>query len=978
MPFEPIYTDVTFLVNTGKFKGDMSVIRADYAATTGAMTDETLKLALAQDKVTRGLMQGPSSPAAARATTNLRNVQQQLLAQQRAAQLAGGSTVQALSKIEPAAHKAGRSISTYVTAPLLVVGYEATKMSIEFQRQMQLVQTQAGASAAEVEHMTGAVLQLAHTAPQGPVELAKGLYHLESLGLRGANALHALKISAMAAGMGIANLEDVTSALGGAVVTGIKGTEDYSAAMNGLVAIAGQGNMRMEDLTAALGTGVLPAAKNAGLGMRDFGAALAVLTDRGMGAEESGTRLRMTFALMQHESGAAKKSLADMGITGDTLAKTLREPDGLLKALELLHDHMLSVGQIRGARDILGAFGGGRSGAAIMTLVQSLDSSVSSYQQKLVGYDQGVADAAQKAAVYQQSAAYKIAKDWSSVQADMTKAGNTIAPIAVHIADAIGTVADAFDRLPSGVKAGIGIELGVVAVVGPLLLVAAAATRGVLGIRSAFIKLGGTATTTIAATEAQLGGLAAAAGTTAAEVGVAAATTETEIAGIGGAAAAATGEARLLRTTLLGLGALAIAPIVIPLVIKGGQDLSGWLGKHIGHGVGDTPLPDGVSFDDLVKLKNDQKKGHLDSADVDTLDALNGGYLPYSDVTGGAGQHGALQTNADRRKKKLTKTDTGYKPSRSAALDLALAKNPNDLAAIKAKLAYDAEAAAYAEKKIAAGHGSPQTVQALKGVYQDEESLRQQIAQITSKNAADLKKHFDPLTKVPVKLQQQESLATIHHAPTSKILTILRAEAKAMRDQVAELRKEHAPQSEIADALKTSAGVKTKIAALIKTEATKKIAALTDVPIDLRIAEANARARNASAQTILGILNKEKAALEAQLVKLKAMGGTKAQILKNRQNEAAVETKIKNVKGSGSGADFFTEAAQEAELYGSTITGPGGILSGQQGRALLADISRTLTSIDRHSKSTAGHTESISKNHRTSIDDARYAATHGW
>jgi hypothetical protein len=40
------------------------------------------------------------------------------------------------------------------------------------------------------------VLDLAKAMPQGPNELAKGLFHLESVGLRGAKAMDALKIAA--------------------------------------------------------------------------------------------------------------------------------------------------------------------------------------------------------------------------------------------------------------------------------------------------------------------------------------------------------------------------------------------------------------------------------------------------------------------------------------------------------------------------------------------------------------------------------------------------------------------------------------------------------------------------------------------------------------------------------------------------------------------------------------------------------------
>jgi hypothetical protein len=63
--------------------------------------------------------------------------------------------------------------------------------------------------------------------------------------------------------------------------------------MAALNATVGAGNMRMGDLISALGTGVLPAAKLAGLSLKDVGAALALMVDEGMQADSAATRLRI-------------------------------------------------------------------------------------------------------------------------------------------------------------------------------------------------------------------------------------------------------------------------------------------------------------------------------------------------------------------------------------------------------------------------------------------------------------------------------------------------------------------------------------------------------------------------------------------------------------------------------------------------------------------------------------------------------------
>jgi hypothetical protein len=61
--------DVVFKANVGLFKGDMAEIEAVYGRTTGAMSDEALKLASPRTSSTaRSLQSGPESYAAGRAT----------------------------------------------------------------------------------------------------------------------------------------------------------------------------------------------------------------------------------------------------------------------------------------------------------------------------------------------------------------------------------------------------------------------------------------------------------------------------------------------------------------------------------------------------------------------------------------------------------------------------------------------------------------------------------------------------------------------------------------------------------------------------------------------------------------------------------------------------------------------------------------------------------------------------------------------
>ncbi|HET6908906.1 MAG TPA: phage tail tape measure protein [Mycobacteriales bacterium] len=229
---------------------------------------------------------------------------------------------------------------------VLAVGAMAVK-SVEaaskFQSSMELIHTQAGASQDEVKKLSGAVLGLAGKTATAPDELAKGLYHLESTGLRGAKAINVLRVAAEGAKVGQADLEDVTNALNAAIASGIPGVQNMQQAMGALNAVVGSGDMRMQDLADALGTGVLAVVKGFGLSLNDVGAALATFGDNNIRGADAATALRMAVMSLAKPAVAGADAIKTLGLQQDTLAKAMQR-GGLNAALTVLHDRLIATG----------------------------------------------------------------------------------------------------------------------------------------------------------------------------------------------------------------------------------------------------------------------------------------------------------------------------------------------------------------------------------------------------------------------------------------------------------------------------------------------------------------------------------------------------------------------------------------------------------------------------------------------------------
>ncbi|HVB24130.1 MAG TPA: phage tail tape measure protein [Ktedonobacteraceae bacterium] len=407
----------------------------------------------------------------------------------------------------------GRTISTYVTLPVAGIAYEAVKSAMSFQTQMNLIQTQAGDTTDSLSWLSNQVLQLSQNSMWTPDQLAAGLYHLTSVGLRGADAINALNSAQQLAAVGGANLEDTTNAVAVAWKSGISGAQSFGDAAASLNAIVGAGNMRMNDLVAALGpTGLLAAGKAAGLTLNDVGAAEALLADMTGNAQTSAQHLRQALLLMQSPSTAAQKALASIGISSNQLGVDLQE-GGIQQALGDVNKHLndtfgptaatsvqtyMNLLQTQGpaaadafanssanaASTISKAFGGSRSSSVIMQLLGGYDSG--SFTQKLQSIQQSTNNFAQDYKTKQSEAQYQFDHALAQVMTDLTKLGQTIMPEVTNVvndgAKAVNNITNWFDHLSKGQKQFVVDALGIVAISGPLLMFFGGVAKGISGI----------------------------------------------------------------------------------------------------------------------------------------------------------------------------------------------------------------------------------------------------------------------------------------------------------------------------------------------------------------------------------------------------------------------------------------------------------------------------------------------------------------
>lgn len=336
----------------------------------------------------------------------------------------------------------------------LAIGVDkSVKAASEFQAQMEKIHTQAGGTQHDVASLTKSIMSMTD-AQQGPQELAQAMFHLKSVGLDNVNAMKALKAASDLAAVGGANLEDTTNAVAGAWRSGVKGAQSFSEAAATVNSIVGAGNVKMQDLVAAIGTGILPSARAFGVSFKSVGAALALMTDEGIPAQQAATRLRMSLSLLGAPSKAAEVQLKSIGLTGLKLANDMRSPGGIVTAIGDLKSHLEASGKSASeqAQVLSHAFGGGRSSSAILTLINNYEV----LRRKQDQVNAGISKFGQDVAAQKQTAEAQFHILSATVERLGISIGNVLLPVAVSFTKLLNTVAVPLLGKFAGVLTGAG------------------------------------------------------------------------------------------------------------------------------------------------------------------------------------------------------------------------------------------------------------------------------------------------------------------------------------------------------------------------------------------------------------------------------------------------------------------------------------------------------------------------------------------
>lgn len=218
-----------------------------------------------------------------------------------------------------------RKLATVVGGiSLAQLGRESLRFAVDFDRSLLKLQTQVGATAAEVALLRAEVLRLGPELGRSPLELSEALYAIESAGITGARALDILREAGMGAAIELGSAKDLalatvaaTTAYAAAGLTAADATAQFAATVR-------LGNLEAAQLAPQLGE-IIPLGAQLGVSFAELGANLATFTRLGTPASQAVTSLKGILSALLAPSKEAEKALAGMGLSADDLRAAVRE-----------------------------------------------------------------------------------------------------------------------------------------------------------------------------------------------------------------------------------------------------------------------------------------------------------------------------------------------------------------------------------------------------------------------------------------------------------------------------------------------------------------------------------------------------------------------------------------------------------------------------------------------------------------------------
>ena len=399
---------------------------------------------------------------AAKMTLDISNFTSQLnLAQSQAQKLAQKNSQ--LFDVGQSMTNMGKALTVGLTVPLMGIAAASVKVGNEFQAQMSRVQAISGATGDQLDKLKGQAIQLGAQTAFSAKEAAQGMENLASAGFQVNEIMDAmpgvLDLAAVSGGDVAASSEAMASSLR---AFGLEATQAGHVA-DVFARAAADTNAETGDMAEAMKY-VAPVAHAMGLSLEETAAAIGIMADAGIKGSQAGTTLRGSLTRLARPTKAMTKSMEELGVSfydanGNMIP--LREQIGQLQSATA------GLTQEERNRHLVTLYGQ-ESLSGMLALLDAGPEKLDKMTQSLINSDGA---AAQMAATMQDNLASKIEQMFGAMESAGIIIQQILEPMLTKVVGGITSLIEAFVNMSPIGQQMIVIFAGMVAALGPLLLI---------------------------------------------------------------------------------------------------------------------------------------------------------------------------------------------------------------------------------------------------------------------------------------------------------------------------------------------------------------------------------------------------------------------------------------------------------------------------------------------------------------------------
>ena len=327
---------------------------------------------------------------------------------------------------------------------------------------MSKIEGLVGIASDKVNAFSKDILKLAGPTAQAPEKLAEAMFFITSAGLRGADALDVLTMSARAASANVGDVAIVADLVTSA--TNAYGISMLSAAQatDTLVATIREGKRPPEEIAAAIGR-VLPVASEMGITFQDVGASIAAMSRTGTNAAEAVTGLRQILFGILKPAQQSEKAFKAMGTSGQKLREMLGKEDGLINLLDFLRENTTKT-----KNAFSEAFPNVRALAAALDV---MGKNAEENKRIFARMKDNTGDLDKAFAAAAKTVDFKLKRAFAELKVEVIKIGQILIPTFLKIIEVVRKSVKWFNQLSTGTKQ-MGIAFaGLLAVAGPVVFI---------------------------------------------------------------------------------------------------------------------------------------------------------------------------------------------------------------------------------------------------------------------------------------------------------------------------------------------------------------------------------------------------------------------------------------------------------------------------------------------------------------------------